>query len=133
MPRPFVRILATILVMPAVVMAGPRPQAAAVHVKIRAILVDKDLNQKPVPFLVVKTKNVATGAELELKTGLDGAVQADLAEGKYVFSTTKAMEFGGKKYLWSFETAVKGAEQEVTLTNDNAKVEAETPEPANAS
>ena len=133
MPRPFVRILATILAVPVVVMAAARPQAAAVHVKIRAILVDKDLNQKPVPFLVVKTKNVATGAELELKTGLDGAVQADLAEGKYVFSTTKAMEFGGKKYLWSFETAVKGAEQEVTLTNDNAKVEAGTPEPANAS
>src|SRR5260221_14145687 len=131
MPRPFVRILATILAMPVVVMAA-RPQTAPVRVKIRAILVDKDLNQKPVPFLVVKTKNVASGAELELDTGLDGAVQADLAEGKYVFSTTKAMEFGGKKYLWSFETTVKGAEEEVTLTNDNAKVEAGTPERGSA-
>jgi S1-C subfamily serine protease len=123
----------TILAMPVVAMAVARPQAAPVHVKIRAILVDKDLNQKPVPFLVVKTKNAETGAQTEVKTGLDGAVQAELAEGKYVFSTTKAIEFGGKKYLWSFETAVKGAEQEVTLTNDNAKVEAGTPEPVSAS
>src|SRR6476661_5234258 len=100
MPRPIVRILATILAVPVVVMAVARPQAPPVHVKVRAILVDKDLNQKPVPFLVVKTKNVATGALTEVKTGLDGAVQADLAEGKYVFSTTKAIEFSGKKYLW---------------------------------
>ena len=38
------------------------PQTPQVHVKIRAILVDKDLNQKPVPFLVLKAKNSATGA-----------------------------------------------------------------------
>jgi len=136
MPRPIVRILATILAVPVVVMAVARPQAPPVHVKVRAILVDKDLNQKPVPFLVVKTKNVATGALTEVKTGLDGAVQADLAEGKYVFSTTKAIEFSGKKYLWSVEATVKGGsggEQEVTLTNDNAKVEAGTAEPTGAS
>ena len=113
-----------------------RPQAAPVHVKIRAILVDKDLNQKPVPFLALKAKNAASGAEVEVKTGLDGAAQADLAPGKYTFSTAKATEFGGKKYTWSVEATVKGGsggEQEVVLTNDNAKVEAGTPETTSAS
>jgi S1-C subfamily serine protease len=138
MPGFFVRVLATILILP--FGAAARPQAAPVHVKVRAILVDKDLNQKPVPFLAVKAKNSATGAEVEVKTGLDGAAQMELAAGKYVFSTAKAVELGGKKYSWSVEAAVKstsggtsGGEQEVVLTNDNAKVEAGTPETGGAS
>src|SRR5258706_656929 len=130
MPSFFVRVLATILIVPFAIAA--RPQAAPVHVKIRAILVDKDLNQKPVPFLAVNAKNMATGAQTEVKTGLDGAAQVDLADGKYVFATAKPIEFGGKKYSWSVEAAVKGAEQEVVLTNDNAKVQAGTPEAASA-
>ncbi len=130
MPSFFVRVLATILILPFAIAA--RPQAAPVHVKIRAILVDKDLNQKPVPFLAVNAKNMATGAQTEVKTGLDGAAQVDLADGKYVFATAKPIEFGGKKYSWSVEAAVKGAEQEVVLTNDNAKVQAGTPEAASA-
>ena len=130
MPTFFVRVLATILVLPFAITA--RPQAAPVHVKIRAILVDKDLNQKPVPFLAVNAKNMATGAQTEVKTGLDGTAQVDLADGKYVFATAKPIEFGGKKYSWSVEAAVKGAEQEVVLANDNAKVEAGTPEAASA-
>jgi S1-C subfamily serine protease len=128
-------VLATILILPFGAVA--RPQAAPVHVKVRAILVDKDLNQKAVPFLAVKVRNAATGAEVEVKTGLDGAAQVELAEGKYFFSTAKAIEFGGKKYSWSVAAAVKsaggGGEQEVLLTNDNAKVEAGTPEVSNAS
>src|SRR5258706_15617928 len=98
MPSFFVRVLATILILPFAIAA--RPQAAPAHDKIRAILVDKDLNQKTVPFLAVNAKNMATGAQTEVKTGLDGAAQVDLADGKYVFATEKPIEVGGQKNSW---------------------------------
>jgi len=105
-----------------------RPQTSQVHVSVRAILVDKDLNQKAVPFLAVKVKSSANKTEQEIKTGLDGTAQIDLAQGRFVFSTSKPVEFNGKKYSWNLEVVVKGAAQEVVLTNDNATIEEGLPE-----
>src|SRR5215831_3834346 len=125
MPGPCLTIFASLFFA-----MSPEPQTAPVHVKVRAILVDKDLNQKAVPFLTVKVKNSASKAEQEIKTGLDGTVQVNLPQGHFVFSTTKPVEFGGKKFSWSVEADVKETGQEIVLTNDNAKVEnaaAETP------
>jgi len=107
-------------------------QTVPVHVKIRAILVDKDLNQKPVPFLAIKEKNSATGSEQEIKTGLDGIAQVDLPQGHFVFSTARPIEFGGKKYSWNLEADIKGASQEIVLTNDNAKIENGAPDSPSA-
>ena len=107
-----------------------QPQTQQVHVKIHAVLVDKDLNQKPVPFLVVKFSNSAGGPDLEIKTGLDGTAQSSLAAGKYTVSTEKPAELGGKKYSWHIQVELKGAEQEIDLTNDNAKIENAAPDAA---
>ena len=108
--------------------ASIQPQTPRVHVKIHAVLVDKDLNQKPVPFLAVKFKNAATGAEAEAKTSLDGTARIDLANGHYAISTAKPAELGGKRYSWNLEADVKGAEQALDLTNDNAKIENAAPD-----
>ncbi len=108
--------------------ASTQTQTAQVHVKLRAVLVDKDLNQKPVPFLVVKFTNSKGGAAAEMKTGLDGSAQGALAAGKYTVSTDKPAELGGKKYTWHTQIEIKGTEQEIDLTNDNAKVEEGAPE-----
>jgi S1-C subfamily serine protease len=126
-PRPFFAICASLLCL------FFSPQTAPVHVKIRAILVDKDLNQKAVPFLAIKEKNSTTGLEQEIKTGLDGIAQVDLPQGHFVFSTAKPVEFGGKKYSWNLEADIKGAVQEIVLTNDNAKIENGTADSASAS
>ena len=123
MPRPFLAALAAFLFA-----IFPQAQLQQVHVNVRVILVDKDLNQKPVPFLPVKVKNTASKAEQEVKTGLDGTAQTDLTPGRFVFSTAKPVDFGGKKYSWSFEADVKGTAQEIVLTNDNAKIEEGAPE-----
>src|SRR5215475_15904360 len=123
MPRLFLTLCAVLLSA-----AALSPQTAPVRVKVRVILVDKDLNQKPVPFLVVKFHSSA-GADVEAKTGLDGSFTAALTPGHYTVSTPKPTEMGGKRYSWNFAEDVSGAQQEIDLTNDNAKVEDLAPDP----
>src|SRR5262245_4514099 len=116
MPRLFLTFCAALLSA-----AALSPQTP-VRVKVRVILVDKDLNQKPVPFVVVKFAGSA-GPAVEAKTGLDGSASTSLPAGHYTVSTPKPAEMGGKRYSWSFAADVGGTAQEIDLTNDNAKVE----------
>jgi S1-C subfamily serine protease len=105
-------------------LAGARPQASSVNVKLRVLLVDKDLNQKPVPFYVVSFRNTESGeAPIELKTDLEGKAEKQLPPGNYSITTSKPLELGDKRYIWNLEVRVRGAEQHIDLTNDNAKTE----------
>jgi S1-C subfamily serine protease len=107
-------------------------QPHTVKVRVRVILVDRELNQKPVPFLLVSLKNGAKAAEV--KTGLDGSAETHLPPGKYVITTPKPAELGGRRFWWSVPVTLSGAEQNVDLTNDNAKSEEiSTPGPAASS
>jgi trypsin-like peptidase len=92
-----------------------------VKVRLRVILIDRDLNQKPVPFLLVSLKNGAKSAEV--KTGLDGTVETQLPPGKYMIATPKPAELGGRSFSWSMAVTLTGAQANVDLTNDNAKSE----------
>jgi S1-C subfamily serine protease len=102
-----------------------------VKVRVRVILVDRELNQKPVPFLLVSLKNGAKSTEV--KTGLDGTVETRLPPGKYVITTPKPAELGGRRFSWSVPMTITGAQENVELTNDNAKTEEiSAPSPASA-
>jgi len=92
-----------------------------VKVKVRVILVDRDLNQKPVPFLLVSLKSGAKSSEV--KTGLDGTVETQLPPGKYMITTPKPAELGDRRFSWNMTLAITGAQANVDLTNDNAKTE----------
>lgn len=105
-----------------------RPEVVIVHVRV--VLVDKELNQKPVPFMVVSFKGVAKTTEV--KTGLDGTVQTQLPAGKYTVTVAKPAELAGKLYRWNVAVTLAGSEQNLDLTNDNAKIE-EIATPAAAS
>jgi S1-C subfamily serine protease len=100
-----------------------------VKLRVRIILVDKELNQKPVPFVVVSLKSAAKTAEL--KTDLDGTAETRLPAGKYVVTTPKPVELGGKRYSWNVKLDLSAGEQHLDLSNDNAKTE-ELAEPAAA-
>jgi S1-C subfamily serine protease len=114
-------LLAFLLLSP-IKAAGP--QTAPVNIKVRVLLVDKDLNQKPVPFYVINFRNKGSAdAPTELKTDLDGKAEKQLAPGHYAISTTKPVELGGKRYSWNLEIQISGTEQRIDLTNDNAKTE----------
>jgi hypothetical protein len=92
-----------------------------VKVKVRVILVDHDLNQKPVPFLLVSLKSGAKSSEV--KTGLDGTVETKLPPGKYMITTPKPAELGDRRFSWNMTLTITGAQENVDLTNDNAKTE----------
>src|SRR5215470_732246 len=128
MPRLFLTLCAALLSA-----AALSPQTAPVRAKVRVILVDKDLNQKPVPFVVVKFANPAGGAAIEAKTGLDGSATITLPAGHYTVFTPKPAEMGGKRYSWNFAADVSGSQSEIDLTNDNAKVEELVADPKNTS
>jgi len=100
-----------------------------VKVRVRVILVDRELNQKPVPFLPIAFKG--GGKSVEVKTGLDGAAETYLPPGKYTITTPKPAELGGQRFSWSVAVTLAGTEQSVDLTNDNAKSE-EISAPASA-
>jgi hypothetical protein len=95
-------------------------------VTLRIVLVDHDLNQKPVPsFRVTLKRAEGPSAEaIELKTALDGTCQKSLPSGKYKLTSPQPIEFQGKRYSWSLDVTLSGAQQVIELTNDNAKAEA---------
>ena len=92
-----------------------------VKVHIRVVLVDGELNQKPVPFLLVSLKSGAKSAEV--KTGLDGTAEIKLPPGKYTVVTPRPAELGGQHFSWSVAVKLGGSDQNVELTNDNATSE----------
>ena len=99
-------------------------QNPTVKLNLRAVLVDSQLNQKPVPFLVVAlTEPGDSTARTELKTGLDGSAEKDLPAGKYTLSVVKPLDFEGKRYSWKMDLTLAGTEQSVVLSNDNATIE----------
>jgi hypothetical protein len=98
--------------------AQARPDLVKVH--LRVILVDRDLNQKPVPFLLLLLKSGVKS--VEVKTGLDGTVETQLPPGKYTI-TTPNLRSGGRSFSWSVPVTISGTQENVDLSNDNAKAE----------
>ena len=98
-------------------------QTENAKLKVRAVLVDKDLNQKPVPKLafVVAPFEGPVGATVTGKTGFDGSGELQLAPGKYHLSTPEPIEFQGAKYTWEMDVTVVLPESTIELSNDNAK------------
>jgi S1-C subfamily serine protease len=96
-------------------------QSHPVKVHVHVVLVDSELNQKPVPFLNVTLKGSATSADV--KTRLDGGAETALPPGAYTITTAKPIDFDGKRYSWSVRITLAGAEKTIDLTNENAKVE----------
>jgi len=106
-------------------------QTPSVKVKLQVVLVDSQLNQKPVPFFVVNLQ-VPGVPPAELKTGLDGTAATELAPGKYQLAAAKPIEFNGKRFSWNMEVSITGAERTILLSNDNARIE-DIPSPPPAS
>jgi S1-C subfamily serine protease len=122
MGRFMVKTLAAALLLSSAPSAWSQIEGA--KLKVRAVLVDKDLNLKPVPKLVIVLAPFEgpVGATVAGKTGFDGNGELQLAPGKYHLSTPEPIEFQGKKYSWEVDVMVSAPETTVELSNDNAKV-----------
>ncbi len=103
--------------------APARSQSELSTVKVRVILVDKDLNQKPVPHLAI----VFTGdsshpnASRDLKTDFSGSAEFQAPPGKYRLTTPQGVDFQGRHYTWDLEIDVSGDSVSVDLSDDNAR------------
>jgi len=103
------------------VFAAAQSQSRPVTVHVHVILVDSELNQKPVPFLNVTLKGAATSSDA--KTRLDGGADITVPPGTYTVTTAKPVDFDGKRYSWSVRVTLTGTEKTIDLTNENAKTE----------
>jgi hypothetical protein len=106
-------------------------QVQPVKLKVQVVLIDKDLNQKPVPKLVLSLRRLSEtggGEQILIKTGLDGRSEVEMPPGRYQLSSPQPVEFQGKRYTWELELVLSKAEETAELTNDNAKVSEATPE-----
>ncbi len=97
--------------------------AGEVHLRIRAVLVDDQLNQKPVPRLLVNVTSVAdlSGSTTSARTDFDGTAEVIIRPGKYRLETPAATPFASKLYSWTqvFEIT---SDTTIDLSNDNATV-----------
>ena len=113
--------IAALLLLPAPLCA----QEAKVHLKVQVVLIDKDLNLKPVPkfsFLLQKLPADPSAQAIALKTGLDGIVESDVAAGRYQLATPNPVEFQGNKYSWKLALTLAPPRQTLELSNDNATI-----------
>ena len=110
-------------------------QTSSVSLQIRAVLVDTDLNLKPVPKLklvIYPEKNyltqISTGVSEEeeaisISTGFDGFVGIELPPGPYVLWTPQPVTFQGKSYSWLVPFRLTDAQEHLLeLSIDNAKI-----------
>lgn len=98
-------------------------QNSTVSMKVKAVIVDRDLNQKAVPQLTVIIRKSADGnVAAEAKTSLEGVAVVQLEPGRYTLTTPRPLEFQGQSFSWEIEVDVSANGAELVLSNDNAKV-----------
>src|SRR5215813_9601272 len=95
-------------------------QAQNVKVSLHIILVDRNLNQKPVPWFHVRLRR-EDSRKLEifdLKTKLDGTCETAVPAGRYELATPQPINLEGRFYSWSMEVSLTGTQENIELTND---------------
>jgi S1-C subfamily serine protease len=100
-------------------------QQSLVKLTIKAMIVDRDLNVKPLPkyvFSVQATEDQSAAEVQTLTTKVDGTLEAQVAPGRYRVASVKPLNFEGKQYSWDLQIAVKYPETSIELSNDNAKI-----------
>lgn len=97
---------------------------------VKAVLVDEQLNQKPVPRLEIGIENADVGMDtVKIRTNFDGIAQTKLMPGRYVLTTEAPAKFGGKAYRWSELVDLK-TDTTLEWSNDNAAITVDAVKPA---
>ncbi len=121
MPRRFI-LLSCLVWMSALTIPA---QAQTVRVSLHIVLVDRELNQKPVPWfhVTLHQKDLQDSEAIDLKTRLDGTCETAVQRGRYELTTPQPIELQGRHYTWAMEVSLSGTHETIELTNDNATVE----------
>jgi hypothetical protein len=99
-------------------------QMGEVKVKIKVALIDKNSNLTPLSNfpLVLRRIDTGEGAQITLKTGLDGRAEVQVLPGRYRLVTPQATVFQDRQYSWELDLTLSKPEETAELTNDNAKI-----------
>jgi S1-C subfamily serine protease len=126
MTRRFVVGIAAVIGCLSTVMVASQTQQL---LRVRILLIDSDLNVKPVPKHVVLITPRSPAAEpRRFVMGMDGTADTSLPPGDYVVQSEKPVEFQGKSYRWTQSFTMKsGVDTLLELSVDNATIESNTP------
>jgi len=116
------RLVALVTLIAVVAALSAVSQTPNVKVKVRAVLYDRDLNQKPVPHLALTFHNLDKGTDTTAQTSLAGSAEIELPPAKYRIASAKSVEFRGNSYAWEFTQEFTKADNLLELSNDNARV-----------
>lgn len=115
------RFLSVLAVILPVIAAWPLAAAPDVQVAIKAVLLDPELNLKPIPRMRIFIKRSGQDEVIaEIRTSFEGSAAIDLSDGNYVLETPEGVDFGGKNLRWKERFEVSGESLVVELSNDNA-------------
>lgn len=106
---------------PLLALQEPPPAAQNGRVRISVVLVDANLNVKPVPKHVLLIEEGDGGPPVRLVTDLTGVVEAELKAGTYVVQSERPVEFQGRAYRWRQPLTVKSGQLitlELSIDND---------------
>src|SRR4051812_10402340 len=110
------------LVLNLAMVSGLFAQGTSATLKIRAVLIDGALNQKPVARLAVSVKAATeTAVPVSVRTNFDGIAEITVVPGDYDVSTD-SIPFEGKEYRWHQLVKTTAAGASLDLSNDNAIV-----------
>ena len=124
-------ILSQVTILCLAVLAAAQTTAIQVPLKIKVVIVDRDLNTKPVPKarIIVKQTDLLTPSRFEVTTDFEGTAQLSVPAGKYRIISGHPTDFQGKSYNWDVEVSVTGGQNLVELSNDNASIAELAPTP----
>ncbi len=95
-----------------------------VKLRIKAALVDNDLNVKPIPKLkLLLISTLPQSNEIVVTTNFDGVVEVNIAAGSYDLKTAQPVQFQGRQYSWVMTISVPPQGATFDLSVDNAHIE----------
>lgn len=104
-------------------LASSRQEGATLSIK--AVLVDADLNLRPVPkhVLTMTPAPGTTSTPIRVVLGLDGTISLKVMPGDYVLKSEKPLSFQGKSYHWDQRVSLpNGSQLLLELSVDNATI-----------
>ncbi len=113
-----------VCVWSAFVCASLHSQVRMSKLTVRVILLDKDLNQKPVPHvsIVLTSDPPDPASSRQLKTDFTGIAEMQAPPGKYRLTTPDGVDFQSHHYEWDTEIDLGDSPCAVDLSNDNARI-----------
>lgn len=123
-PLPILKmcLICVLVASNASVLLAAQERSETALLKIRAVLFDRDLNQKPLPKMHFAIKGERAAEPVEIVTTFDGLAEMTVPVGNYRVVSLHPVDFQGRRYGWDVEVKVPANGTTVDISNDNATI-----------